>query len=79
MDIKTAYYRDREKEIQGLAREFYEGIAESVQARYGSVKAEEIRKTALERFQEILSDLPDIGGVQCTKQRLNQLRITGKR
>jgi hypothetical protein len=62
MDIKTAYYRDREKEIQGLAREFYEGIAESVQARYGSVKAEEIRKTALERFQEILSDLPDIGG-----------------
>lgn len=62
MDIKTDYYRKREKEIQGLAREFYEGIAMSVQARYGSEKAEEIRKTALERFQKILSDLPDIGG-----------------
>jgi hypothetical protein len=62
MDIKIVYYREREKEIQGLAREFYENIAESVQARYGSVKAEKIRRIAFERFQEILSDLPDIGG-----------------
>jgi len=62
MNIKTAYYREREKEIQGLAREFFERISESVQAHYGPEKADAIKKTSFERFQDILSDLPDIGG-----------------
>jgi hypothetical protein len=62
MHIKTAYYRKHEKAILGLAREFYEGIGEHVQVQYGPEKAESIKKTSLERFREILSDLPDIGG-----------------
>jgi hypothetical protein len=62
MNIKTAYYRKHEKAIQGLALEFYEGIGEYVQAQYGSEKAKVLKRTSLEHFQQILSNLPDIGG-----------------
>jgi hypothetical protein len=62
MNVKSPYYRKHEKVIQMLAQEFYKGIGEYVQVQYGPQKAGAIKRTSMERFQEILSDLPDIGG-----------------
>ena len=62
MNIKSSYYRKRAQAILTLAEEFYKGIGEYVLAQYGPEKAGAIKKTSMERFREILSDLPDIGG-----------------
>ncbi|MBW1743715.1 MAG: L-2-amino-thiazoline-4-carboxylic acid hydrolase [Deltaproteobacteria bacterium] len=60
--MKTIYYGEHQGEIRGLSGEFYEEIENYVQERYGLEKAQTIKRTALEDFQDILINLPDIGG-----------------